>query len=121
MIHIGHNLKVVKRRIMFRVWLSYLIGLANLSAFAGLVFGSSVVLLFRIVSVPSILTNLLEVRLGAVPQYIWHVFAKIFINGEFLKLITVFLIVSSLMYLYLSLRHSSFSNHFVQNELRYKI
>ncbi len=114
--HINSNLKTIRRRIMLRVWYSYLISLVNNPiAVAGMVFGASGTLFVQIVSVPNILLNLLEVRLGAVPQYMWQVLVKTVVNGEFLKLVTLVFIIFSLLYLRALLRHSSFSNRLIQS------
>jgi fumarate reductase subunit D len=114
--HIQSNLKRIKRRIMLRVWYSYLISLVNNPvAWAGMVFGASGTLFVQIVSVPNILLNLLNVRLGAVPQYLWQVLVKTVVNGEFLKLVTLVLIIFSILYLHALLRHSSFSNRLIQS------
>ncbi len=114
--HIESNLKIIKRRIMLRVWYSYLISsVSNPVALAGMVFGASGTLFIQIVSVPNILLNLLEVRLGAVPQYMWQVLVKTVVNGEFLKLVTLILIMFSFLYLYTLLRHPSFSHRLIQS------
>lgn len=97
---IQNNLKVIKRRIMLRVWYSYIISLiANPVAGVGFVFGASISLFFKLFSVSSLIHNLLAVQLGSVPLYIWQTLVSIVYRGEFLKLISLVLIVVSLVYL----------------------
>lgn len=112
--HIEHNLKAIKRRIMLRVWFSYIVSLINNRvAGVGVIFGASLTLFVQLVSVPNILHNLMQVRLGAVPEYIWQTLVKVVVNGELLKLLTLVLIVASLWYLRSLIHHSSqFSNRF---------
>lgn len=98
--HIEHNLISLRRRIMRRVWYRYVLSLVlSRAALTGIFFGFSTTLFFKLVSVPNIIMNLLNVQLGALPQYVWQVLVNTFINGEFLKLVTLALFVYFLFYL----------------------
>jgi hypothetical protein len=87
-----------KRAIMRRVWYSYFVGLV-LSRYTlrGLVLGVSGALFVLSVSVPHIVLNLLSVQVKAVPQYVWDTIVAAVQNGEFLKLVTLGVIVFSLL------------------------
>jgi hypothetical protein len=109
--HISSNLESTKNRIMRRVWYTYFISLLGRPVTAvGMVFGASLMLFFKLVSVSAILHNLLEVRLGAVPQYVWQTFVKLVENGEFLKLVSLALIIVSVLYLRSLLKHATFES-----------
>ena len=109
---IQNNLRAIKRRIMLRVWYTYIISLVvSPVALAGLVFGASISLFFKLFSVTSIVHNLMEVRLGSVPDYLWQTLVSIVTRGEFLKLVSLILIVSSLVYLRRLLRGVQFNTH----------
>lgn len=114
--HIEKNLRAIRRRIMVRVWYSYLITMTtNSAALVGLVLGASLALFFKLVSVSSILHNLLEVRLGSVPEYIWSTLTRTAASGEFLKLISLTLIIVSLLYLKSLLRKITFDSNLTQS------
>jgi hypothetical protein len=60
----------LRRSIMRRVWYIYGVSVVARPAFGlGFLFGASVIAFWRLVSVTSIILNLLNVRLGDVPQY----------------------------------------------------
>ncbi len=83
---------------MRRVWYSYLLSLViSRETLRGFIVGTSAMVLVELVSVSSIFHNLLAVRLGDVPVYIWQVFAQAFSQGEFLTLAAVGLLVFSLL------------------------
>lgn len=115
--HIEYNLKQIKRRIMVRVWYSFIFSLfENRFAWVGLLFGASATLFIQLVSLPNILLNLLEVKLGSVPQYIWQVLINAVAGGELLKVMSLLLIFLSLFYLFALLRQSHWSNtSFIQS------
>jgi hypothetical protein len=114
--HIEHNLRSIKRRIMLRVWYAYALSLTkNPFMLAGLVFGASVTLFVNLVSVPSIIMNLLDVRLGSVPEYIGQTLLSTWTNGNFLKLVSLVLIVASVLYLRTLLKHSTFNRNLTQS------
>ena len=108
--HIEHNLRQIKRRIMVRVWYSFILSLfENRFAWVGILFGASATLFIQLVSLSNILKNLLEVKLGSVPQYIWQVLVNTVASGELLKVISLVLIFLSTLYLFALLRQSSWS------------
>lgn len=116
--HIESNLKNIKRRIMLRVWYSYMLSLiVSPVTLVGMVLGISGTLFVQLVSLPNIFINLLNVRLGAVPEYIWQTLVNSAANGEFLKLVTLVLIFVSILYLRALLRQTPFSSsgRFIQS------
>jgi hypothetical protein len=105
----------LQARIMRRVWYSYIIRtLFSLATLRGFVLGSSAVLFIQLVSVHNIVLNLLSVEVGAVPSYIWQVLATAFASGEFLKLLTLGVIVFSLLTFRVSLRGRSVTPRVMQ-------
>lgn len=82
------------RRVWYSYWLSILLSLATL---LGVVFGTSTLLFIKLVSVTDIFNNLLQVQLGAVPDYVFNVFLHAISQGEFLTLISLGLIIFSLL------------------------
>lgn len=60
-------------------------------------------LFVTLVSLPSIISNLLAVPLRTVPEYVWTTIAAAALNGEFLTLLTLGVIVFSLLSLRLDL------------------
>lgn len=85
---------------MRRVWYRYVLSLViSRAALTGMFFGFSTTLFFKLVSVPNIILNLLNVRVGALPEYVWQTLVSTFVNGEFLKLVTLALFVYFLFYL----------------------
>ncbi len=88
----------LQQKIMRRVWYSYLLTMViSRETLRGFVIGASAMSLVELVSVTSILHNLLAVRLGDVPVYIWQVFAQAFSQGEFLTLTVVGILFFSLL------------------------
>jgi hypothetical protein len=66
-----HNHAKIRRNIMRRVWYTYLLSVFVRPATAlGFLFGASVIGLWKLVSLTSIATNVLNVRVGELPQYI---------------------------------------------------
>ncbi len=83
---------------MLRVWYSYAISVVfSYATFRGLIFGFSLVLFLSLVSLPDIVFNLLNVRVGAVPEYLWQTIASAVTDGEFLKLLTLGVIIFSVL------------------------
>ena len=63
--------KNLNKVIMRRVWYSYLVSVfLRLSTLSGFAFGCSVIGFWKLVSVTSIINNILAVQVGRVPQYI---------------------------------------------------
>jgi hypothetical protein len=62
----------LRRRIMRRVWYAYMLStLLRPALVMGFVFGVSIIAFWRLVSITSIVTNLLNVKLGALPTYVF--------------------------------------------------
>jgi hypothetical protein len=111
---ISHS-RSLQARIMRRVWYSYFIRTLFCPAtLRGMVLGSSAVLFIQLVSVHNIVLNLLSVEVGAVPSYIWQVLASAFASGEFLKLVTLGVIVFSLLTFRFSLKGRSVTTRIMQ-------
>lgn len=91
-------MQTLKNKIMRRVWYSYTLSIM-VSRFLvqGFALGVSLVLFFRLVSVPHLIQNLLNVKLGSVPEYIWQTLEHAVLEGEILKLLTLGVIVFSLL------------------------
>lgn len=90
------NNSKIKAVIMRRVWYSYIVSrLSNYATLYGFLFGVGIVMLVNLTSVSAILSNLLSVQLGSLPQYVGHTFIGAVKNGEFLTLLAVILIIYS--------------------------
>lgn len=88
----------LQQKIMRRVWYSYFFSIViSRETLRGFLVGGSGMVLIGLVSVQSIIQNLLAVQLGEVPVYIWQVFAHAFSEGEFLTLLTVGILVFSIL------------------------
>ena len=88
----------LQQKIMRRVWYSYFLSIViSRETLRGFLVGGSGMVLIGLVSVHSIVQNLLAVQLGDVPVYIWQVFAHAFSEGEFLTLLTVGILVFSVL------------------------
>lgn len=98
-------MKTLKNKIMRRVWYSYSLSiLFSRYLVHGLVLGISTVLFVQLVSVPHLVQNLLGVKVGGVPEYIWQTLEHAVVQGEFMKLLTLGVIVFSLLTFRISLR-----------------
>jgi hypothetical protein len=92
------NNSILKSYIMRRVWYSYALSvILSVVTLLGMVFGASTFLFLKLVSINDILNNLLEVKLGVVPIYVWQVFLQAISQGEFLTLVSLGLIIFSLL------------------------
>lgn len=99
------NKLTLKTRIMMWVWYSYLKKIVvNPIAFKGMVFGASLVLFVQLVSVADIMMNLLQVQVGTVPAYVWQAITSAIVDGEFLKVVTLGIIIFSLLSLRFTFR-----------------
>jgi len=88
----------IRTRVMMRVWYSYILSIVfSPSTLRGGILGASIVLFVSLVSVPNILSNLLQVQVGAVPTYMWQTVTTAIADGEFLKLLTLGIIIFSLL------------------------
>ena len=93
--HINHNLRTIKRRIMLRVWYSYLWSLlVRGSLVYGLVLGGAIALFGRLTHVSAITHNLLQVPLGAVPSFAWQAITTALAGGEVLTVLVTISIVT---------------------------
>ena len=95
----------LQRRIMRRVWYSYgLSVLVSRATVRGFVLGFSAVLFVKLVSVPSVLSNILAVEVGAVPEYVWQAVLQSVKSGEILQLIMLGVAIFSLLAFRINLR-----------------
>lgn len=86
--HINHNLAAIRRRIMVRVWYSYLLSLVLRSAFFyGVALVGAVALFGRLTHVAAIAHNMLAVPLGVVPSFIWQTLTTALSSGEVLTVL----------------------------------
>lgn len=90
---------------MRRVWYSYgLSVLVSKATVRGFVLGFSAVLFVKLVSVPSIFSNLLAVEVGALPTYVWQAVIKSIASGEILQLIMLGIVIFSLLSFRINIR-----------------
>lgn len=95
----------LQRRIMRRVWYSYgLSVLVSRATVRGFALGFSAVLFIELVSIPSILANLLTVKVGLVPEYVWQSIVQSVKGGEVLQLIMLGIVIFSLLSFRINLR-----------------
>ena len=95
----------LQRRIMRRVWYSYgLSVLVNRATVRGFALGFSAVLFVKLVSVPSVLFNILAVEVGAVPEYVWQAVLQSIKSGEILQLIMLGVVIFSVLAFRINLR-----------------
>jgi hypothetical protein len=108
-----HNHAHIRRNIMRRVWYTYLLSVfARPSTALGFLFGSSVIGLWKLVSLTSIATNVLNVRVGDLPHYI---FASL-VQAEILALVAFGIIIFTLLTLGVKLPQVAFhSRHTTQS------
>jgi hypothetical protein len=88
----------LRRKIMRRVWYSFAIRrVFSLTTLKGFALAVSAGIFVQIVSVTSLVNNLLSVQVKAVPEYVWSTLVASATSGEFLKLITLGVIVFTLL------------------------
>lgn len=88
----------LRRRIMRRVWYSYSLRVVLAKeTLQGFAFGFSLALFFSLVSVSSIIKNLLAIKVGTVPEYLWQALLQSISSGEFAQLIALGVIIFSLL------------------------
>ncbi len=91
----GYNLR---RKIMRRVWYSFALRrVFSLTTLKAMILSASVGVFIQLVSVTSVVSNLLSVQVKAVPEYVWSTLVATASNGDFLKLITLGIIVFTLL------------------------
>lgn len=84
---------------MRRVWYSYgLSVLVSRTTLRGFALGFSAVLFVKLVSVPSVFSNLLAVKVGSVPEYVWQSVVQSIQGGEILQLIMLGVVIFSLLF-----------------------
>ena len=106
----------LQRRIMRRVWYSYgLSVLVSRAAVRGFALGFSAVLFVKLVSVPSVLSNILAVEVGAVPEYVWQAVLQSIKSGEILQLIMLGVVIFSLLSFRINLRSTMTDGHGMQH------
>ena len=71
-----HSSLKVKRAIMRRVYYAYGLSVTfSTATLRGFLFGASIIAFWQLVSISSIITNALNVRVGQLPAYVWQSFA----------------------------------------------
>lgn len=71
--HTIHTSLQVRRAIMRRVYYAYGLSIVlNPAIIRGFLFGASIIAFWQLVSISSIITNALNVRVGQLPTYIWQ-------------------------------------------------
>ncbi len=89
-----HHHAKIRRNIMRRVWYTYLLSVfLRPSSVLGFLFGASVIGLWKLVSLTSIATNVLNVRVGELPNYIMGSL----LQAEILALLAFGIIVFTLL------------------------
>lgn len=80
----------LRRRIMYRVYLSFVLSFAEHRFFwKGFLFGAALALFGRLVHVAALADNLLSVPVLDLPRYVAYVFEHAFMSGEFLTILAV--------------------------------
>lgn len=92
--HIDMNIVATRRRLMRRVWYSYLLSLFGMVSFAhGFVLGGSVAMFGRLTHVAAITDNLLNVPMASLPSYAWQTVAAALSGGEVLTVLVTALLI----------------------------
>jgi Na+/H+-dicarboxylate symporter len=92
--HIDMNIVATRRRLMRRVWYSYLLSLVTRSSFVhGFMLGASVSMFGRLTHVAAITNNLLEVPVGFIPTYALETIRGALAGGEVLTVLVTVLLV----------------------------
>ncbi|MEZ4195033.1 MAG: hypothetical protein R3B53_01375 [Candidatus Paceibacterota bacterium] len=90
--------QALKKQIMRRVYYSYALSvLVSKATLRGFILGFSGFLFMHLVSLSSIVMNLLSVQVKAVPEYVWGTITGAVATGEFMTLISLGVIVFSLL------------------------
>jgi hypothetical protein len=85
----------LRRRIMYRVYLSFLLSIAEHRFFwRGFLFGAALALFGRLVHVAAVAENALSVPVGTLPAHVFHTFEHAFLSGEFLTIMAVLVMVT---------------------------
>jgi F0F1-type ATP synthase assembly protein I len=87
--------KSLKRRIMYRVYLSFMISIAEHRYFwQGFLFGGALALFGRLVHVAALTDNVLSTPLRQLPSYTASVFEHAFMSGEFLTILATLVMLT---------------------------
>ncbi|MBY0309624.1 hypothetical protein K2Q16_00535 [Patescibacteria group bacterium] len=87
--------KSLKRRIMYRVYMSFVISIAEHRYFwQGFLFGGCLALFGRLVHVAAVADNVLSTPLRQLPSYTANVFEHAFTSGEFLTILATLVMLT---------------------------
>jgi hypothetical protein len=87
--------KSFRRRIMYRVYLSFLVSIAEHRFFwKGFLFGAALALFGRLVHVAAVANNVLSVPLANLPRHILGAFEHAFLSGEFLTILATLVMLT---------------------------
>jgi hypothetical protein len=87
--------KSIKRRVMYRVYLSFMISIAEHRYFwQGFLFGGCLALFGRLVHVAAVTDNVLATPLRQLPSYVAASFEQAFMSGEFLTILATLVMVT---------------------------
>jgi hypothetical protein len=87
--------KSFRRRIMYRVYVSFVLSIAEHRFFwRGFLFGAALALFGRLVHVAAVANNVLSVPLASLPRHILGAFEHAFLSGEFLTIMAVLVMVT---------------------------
>jgi hypothetical protein len=99
---------VLRRAIMTRIWCAFgLSVLISAPTFKGFLFGSSLIAFWRLVSITSIIDNLLSVRVGELPGYLWHSL----VQAEVFALLAFGIIIFTLLSVGVKIPRLAWSGH----------
>jgi len=89
------NTSRMHRRIMYRVYLSFLLSIAEHRFFwKGFLFGAALALFGRLVHVAAVADNVLATPVRDVPSYIVTTFLQAFASGELLTIVVALIILT---------------------------
>lgn len=89
------NNKSLRRRIMYRVYLSFAMSIAEHRFFwRGFLFGAALALFGRLVHVAAIADNALSTPLAELPLFVVGAFKHAFTSGEFLTILATLVMVT---------------------------
>lgn len=87
--------KSFRRRIMYRVYMSFVISIAEHRYFwQGFLFGGCLALFGRLVHVAALTNNVLATPLQQLPSYVAVTFERAFLSGEFLTILATLVMVT---------------------------
>jgi hypothetical protein len=87
--------KSFRHRIMYRVYLSFIVSIAEHRFFwRGFLFGAALALFGRLVHVAAVANNVLSVPLVSLPRHILNAFEHAFLSGEFLTILATLVMLT---------------------------